>query len=244
MQAEQILRAMVEFADTLINHYDLHDFLQQLCERCVDVFDVTSAGVSLALAHALAVAAASDPTVELIEQLQTQTQEGPSREAYYGGVQVVEANLHTTGLRRWPRFAPAARKAGGPAAVFAFPMRLREERIGALSLFRGDPGPFDDADVEAAQALADIATIGILQARAIANAQTLTGQLQYALDSRVLIEQAKGMVAARGGSDTRAAFEQLRLHARRTHRPLRDVAQDVVDGALTLFGGSSSPRGP
>lgn len=243
MQTEQILTTMVEFADTLIHHFDLDDFLQRLCERCVEVFDVTSAGVSLvSAAGVLAVAAGSDPTVELVERLQDETQEGPSREAFYGGVQVVEANLHTTGLRRWPRFAPAALDAGVPAAVFVFPMRLRQERIGALALFRGDPGPFDHAEVRAAQALADIATIGILQARALAEKNTLTSQLQRALDSRVLIEQAKGMVAAHGDLAMPDAFEQLRLHGRRTGRALRDVARDVVDGALILPHRDSTSR--
>ncbi|MGH8929183.1 MAG: GAF and ANTAR domain-containing protein [Egibacteraceae bacterium] len=243
MQTEQILTAMVEFADTLINHFDVDDFLHRLCERCVEVFDVSSAGVSLASAvGVLAVAAGSDPTVELVERLQAETQEGPSREVFYSGVQVVEPNLHTTGLRRWPRFAPAALEAGVPAAVFVFPLRLREERIGALALFRGDPGPFDHAEVRAAQALADIATIGILQARAIAEKKNLTSQLQQALDSRVLIEQAKGMVAAHGSLAMRDAFEQLRLHGRRTGRSLRDVAQDVVDGSLILPRSHSIPK--
>lgn len=218
-----------------MNDYDVAEFLHRLCERCVELFGVASAGVTVAAPNGgLGMAAASEPSVEHIERLQIQTGEGPCIEAYRSGVQLMEQDLRGNGLRRWPRFAAAAMHDGGPAAAFAFPMRLRDQRLGSLNLFRDVPGPFDQTEAPVAQALADVATIGILQARAINDARTLAAQLQHALDSRVLVEQAKGMVAERGGFDVRAAFDELRRYARRNARPLRDVAADVVAGALVL----------
>ena len=117
-------------------------------------------------------------------------------------------------------------------SVYAFPLRLRDERIGAMNLFRHEPGHFSPADVEAAQALANVATIAILSQRRHDQAEVYKDQLQWALDSRVIIEQAKGMIAAQAGIGPTAAFELLRDHARSQQRRVRQVAQEIVDGTL------------
>lgn len=132
--------------------------------------------------------------MRVLEVFEVQNDEGPCLEAYRSGEQVVASDLGTAS-GRWPRFAPKAVEAGFHSA-FGFPLRLRADRIGALNLFCTTASDLEEADVRAAQALADIAAIGILQERALREANALSEQLQHALDSRVMIEQAKGIVAS------------------------------------------------
>ena len=132
---------------------------------------------------------------------------------------------------RWPMFVPEALDAGFEA-VYAFPMRLRDDRIGAINMFRRESGAFGDADVDAGQALADVATIGVLSERRIRSAEQRSERLQYALDSRIVIEQAKGALAERAGLDVGEAFERIRRYARGHRVKLRDVCREVIDGRL------------
>ena len=138
-----------------------------------------------------------------------------------------------------------ARPEAGYRAVHALPMRLREETIGALNLFRVHPGALRAPSCASGQALADVATIGILQERAIRRREVLAEQLQVALNSRVIIEQAKGILAERGRLDMAQAFALLRGHARSNNRRLSDLARGVVDGTTAeailrpLRGGTS-----
>jgi len=145
------------------------------------------------------VVAASSQAARLLELFQLQNDQGPCLDCFRAGQPVAAADL-AAAARRWPRFAPAARQAGF-AAVQALPMRLREQVIGALNLFRARPGPFDPADVRVGQALADVATISLLHERGMRRSDALNEQLQAALNSRVLIEQAKGKLAERLGLD-------------------------------------------
>jgi len=166
----------------------------------------------------------------VLELFELQSQEGPCLDCYRSGEPVVnEALSRSDG--RWPRFSAVARDAGF-WSVHAVPMRLRGEVIGALNLFRDDDGAMEEADVDAGQAFADVATIAILQHRAMIEAQVVNEQLQHALTSRVVIEQAKGVLSERTGFDMEQGFSRMRNHARNHNRRLVDVAQDVIDGTL------------
>jgi len=232
MPREALLaRTLVELADTLVADFDVVDLLTLLADRCVDVLDVAAAGLMLASPDGgLRVMASSSETMRVLELFELQAQEGPCLDAYRTGEAVVNQDLATVN-GRWPRFAPEA-LAAGFHSVHALPMRLRGSVIGALNLFHVDPGEMRRADVDAAQALADVATIAILQHRAAREAQVVNEQLNVALNSRILIEQAKGMVAERQALDMGQAFAALRIHARNHNLRLADVARDVIEGRL------------
>lgn len=228
---EQLYEAFVEAADTLVDDFDVIDFLHTLAERCVYLLDVDAAGLMLADQHGtLHATAASSENARLLELFELQTDAGPCLDAFHTGTAVVNADLRAN-HERWPRFAEAA-EANGFVAVHALPLRLRATVIGALNLFSAGPGrPLTDADTRAGQALADVATIGILAQRNIHQAELLTVQLQTALHSRVTIEQAKGMLAERLHISVDEAFDLLRQHARSHNLRLSDLAKDVAQGS-------------
>jgi transcriptional regulator with GAF, ATPase, and Fis domain len=231
MADERLVDTFVELADTLIDDFDVIDFLHLLVDRCVELLDVDAAGLLLADQHGhLQLVASSNEHVRVLELFQVQNDEGPCLDAFATGVRVSTGDLRI-GATRWVRFAAAATSAG-IAAVDALPMRLRTEVIGALNLFRSEPGELTDAALRKAQALVDIATIGLLQERAIRHHEIVTEQLQTALNSRIVIEQAKGLVAERLGIDMEAAFAALRTYARTNNRKLGDVARTVIEGRL------------
>lgn len=229
MDGERLVETFVELADTLVDDFDVIDFLHLLADRCVELLDVDAAGLLLADQRGrLRLIATSNEQARLLELFQLQNDEGPCLEAFAAGSPVSHPDLTGAG-ERWPRFAAAATEAGF-AAVDALPMRLRSEVIGALNLFRGRPGEMDTTALRTASALVDVATIGLLQHRSIHHHQVLTEQLQAALNSRVVIEQAKGLVAERLGVDMDTAFAALRGHARRHNRKLSLVAREVIAG--------------
>jgi len=168
--------------------------------------------------------------MRVLELFELQSQEGPCLDCYRTGQPVVNQDLATVN-GRWPRFAAEA-LAAGFHSVHALPMRLRGAVIGALNLFHIEPGEMRQADVAAAQAMADVATIGVLQHRAALEAQVLNEQLNHALNSRIVIEQAKGIIAERESLNMEQAFSTLRNHARYHNRRLVDVAGDVIGGTL------------
>ncbi|MEJ3742926.1 GAF and ANTAR domain-containing protein [Actinomycetes bacterium KLBMP 9797] len=224
----QLADVFVEMADTLIDDFDVIDFLHVLTERCVQLLGVSAAGLLLTdQRDALQVVAASSERTRLLELFQLQTDQGPCVDCFRTGQPVSVADL--TSASRWPRFTAAASEVGF-VAVHALPMRLRAEVIGALNLFDTTPGPLDEGKLRIGQALADVATIGLLQQRAIHRREVLTEQLETALRSRVLIEQAKGVLAERLHLDMPEAFTLLRDNARSHNRRLSDLAQAVVDG--------------
>jgi GAF domain-containing protein len=232
MPREALLaRTMVELADTLVDEFDVVELLTLLTDRCVEVLDVSAAGLILMAPEGdLRVMASSSEAMRVLELFELQSQEGPCMDCYRTGRPVVNQDLATVD-GRWPRFAPEAIEAGFHSAD-ALPMRLRGTVIGALNLFRAEPGALDDADIVAAQAFADVATIAVLQHRAAHEAQVVNEQLNHALNSRIIIEQAKGVLAERAGLDMEQAFARLRNHARNHNLRLVDVARDVISGAL------------
>jgi len=224
---DRLAAVLVEAADTLVDDFDLIEFLQRLTTHASELFDISAAGLLLADADGrLQPLAASDERAEMLELFQVQAAEGPCQDCYRGGAAVVNADLLNAG-DRWPRFAPKA-VASGYRAVHAFPLRLRQEVIGALNLFSARPGQMDPADMQAVQALADVATIGLLQERAIRRRDVLTEQLQVALNSRIAIEQAKGALAQIHDCTVDQAFDLLRSYARSNHRRLGQVAYQVT----------------
>ena len=224
-------RALVELADTLVADFDVVELLTRLADRCVEALDVAAAGLMVAGPGGdLRVMASSSEAMRLLELFEIQAKEGPCLDCYRSGQPVVNQDLATVN-GRWPRFAAEA-LAAGFHSVHALPMRLRGSVIGALNLFHTDAGEMQGADVEAAQALADVATIAILQHRATLEAQVVNQQLQNALNSRIIIEQAKGMVAERESLNMEQAFSALRNHARNHNLRLVDVAEAVIAGSL------------
>ena len=233
MSERLVAEAFVELADTLVDDFDVMDFLHQVTVRCAQVLGVSAAGVLLADQRgALRVAAASTEQTRLLELLQLQTDQGPCPECFHTGRPIAVADL-STATNRWPRFTAEARRAGF-ASVHALPMRLRTDIIGALNLFGSRPGALDQDTLRLGQALADVATIGLLQARAIHHRETVAEQLQTALNSRIIIEQAKGVIAERRQLDMEQSFTLLRGTARTNNRRLSELARAVVDGSETL----------
>lgn len=223
-----IADTFVELADTLASDYDVIDFLHLLVERCQEILAVDAAGVLLEDAEGtLTLAVASTEKMERYEQSELAHGQGPCIDAYRGVEQIVAETLHDA-HERWPDAVPAALELG-LHAVYAFPLRLRDDCIGALNLYREKPGPFDDDDIRLAQAFADVAAIGILQERMAADAAKRGEQLQHALESRIVIEQAKGVVMATAQVTSQQAFEMLRGHARSNRMKLRDLCVEVIE---------------
>jgi GAF domain-containing protein len=228
-----LAKTLVELADTLVADFDVVELLTLLADRCVDVLDVGAAGLMLAAPDGdLRVMASSSDAMRVLELFELQAQEGPCLDCYRTGAPVANEDLRVD-AGRWPRFGAEA-LAAGFRSVNALPMRLRGSVIGALNLFHVEPGPMREADVDAAQAFADVATIAILQHRATTEAYVLNEQLNRALNSRIVIEQAKGMTAERQGVDMEQAFAALRNHARNHNLRLADVATAVIEGALPV----------
>ena len=232
MDAELLSDTFVDLADTMVADFDIIDFLHMLTDRSVRLLEASAAGVMLADPRGeLRVAAASSEAAGLLELFQIQNDEGPCLACIRAARPVTAADLAAPG-QPWPRFAAAATKAGF-RTVEALPMRLRDQVIGALNLFRSEPAPFVPAERRLGQALADVATIGLLHERNLRRSETVAEQLQAALNSRVIIEQAKGKLAERLGTDMDHAFALLRAHARSTNQRLTDVARQFVDSTST-----------
>ena len=233
VSTERLADVFVEMADTLVDEFDVIDFLHHLADHSVAVSGAASAGLVLAdQDDRLHFMAASSQGARHLELFQLQHDDGPCLDSYRTGTPVIVTDL-ARAEGRWPSFTPRAIEAG-VHAVHAFPMRLRAQVIGALNLFAEEPLPLESTDVKIVQAMADVATIAILQERAIASAETLTEQLQGALNSRIVIEQAKGVVSRDHDVSVDAAFAALRAHARNHHLRLVDLAHDVVTGAVDL----------
>ncbi len=233
VREERIAGAFVELADTLVAEFDVLDFLHMLVERAVELLDADAGGIMLTDQRGrLEVLAASSHEVRLVELFELQNEEGPCLEAFRTGEAVT---MPGPGAMRaaWPAFTTRLAQAGFASAQ-AVPMRLRDEVIGALNVFRRAPGALGESDMRLARALADIGTIGLLQERTLRARDRLAEQLQGALNSRVLIEQAKGVLAERTGLAVEEAFVALRAHARHTGTPLVVVAADVVQGCQHL----------
>jgi GAF domain-containing protein len=229
---QDLAGAFVSLADTLVDDYDVIDLLTRLVEHSVGLLHADAGGILLADPHGLLrVVAASNEDAALIELMQLQNDEGPCLEAYRTATPVITPDL-SVATHRWPKFVAAALEQSVFRAVHAVPLRLRGDAIGALNLWSHRPGPIHADDLALGQALADIATIAILQERAIRRAEVLNEQLQSALTSRVIIEQAKGALAQYASVSMEQAFELLRRYARTHRRRLSEVATDLIEHAL------------
>lgn len=241
MKHELLVRTFVELADTLVDDFDMVELLTRLADRCVEVLDVDAAGIMLAGPDGdLRVVASSSDAMRMLELFELQADEGPCMECFATGEPVVNERLSASG-HHWVSFSPRAFEAGF-RSVHALPMRLRRQTLGALNLFRTTEGLLDETDVLAAQALADVATIALLQHRAASDAQMLNEQLTTALNSRIVIEQAKGMIAERTGADMGDAFSRLRNHARNHNLRLIDLARSIIDGTMPVGSLDPFPR--
>jgi GAF domain-containing protein len=232
----QIVDTFLALTDTLVRDFDALDMLTMLAERCVELLDVSAAGIILTGGESggLSVAAASSERSRLLEVFAVAIDAGPCVDCARTGEPVIVSDLTTDdAARRWPRFVAGASDAGF-RAVHALPMRSRDQVIGELALLHTDRHTLTGPDARLGQALADAATIGLLHERALRHAETVQEQLQSALNSRVIIEQAKGVIATQGAIGTDEAFTILRGHARRHGQRLSALARSVVDGSEDL----------
>jgi GAF domain-containing protein len=231
---ERLSDLFVEVADTLVDDFDVIDFLHHLTVHAADISGAGAVGLLLTDQQGnLQFMAASNSNGEHLELYQLQNVEGPCLDCFATGQPIANADL-LSAVDRWPLFAPLALELGY-RSVHAFPMRLREQTIGALNLFGTSGVRFEPAEVRVVQSLADVATIAILQEGKISRAEALTEQLQGALNSRVVIEQAKGAVSAIAGVLPDEAFELMRRHARSSNLRLVDVAQAVLASPTAEF---------
>jgi GAF domain-containing protein len=232
MTRESLLIAtLVELADNLVDDYDVIDVLTVLTHRCVEAVDVDAAGVMLASpAGELQFVASSSESMRVLELFQIQTNEGPCVDCFRDGLAITNHALSESD-GRWPLFTPKA-LAYGFRSVHSLPMRLRGRTIGALNLFRTHQGTLTEEDAAMAQGLADVATIAILQHRSTMDASVLNAQLNNALNSRIIIEQAKGMVRQATNCDMDQAFSRLRNHARNHNEGLTNLANRVINNAI------------
>lgn len=229
---QRLTQVFVELADTLVDEFDALDFLAMLAERSVELLDADSAGVIVDnMRGAMHVVASTSDQAELLELFELQNDEGPCLDCFKSGRPVVNVSLPEA-QERWPRFSAAAARLGYQS-THALPLRLRDSVVGAMNLFCVDNKILSDQDVTLGQALADIATIGLLQERAVRESGMLAEQLQTALNSRIMIEQAKGALLASARIPVDRAFELMRSYSRRNNVPVRVVASRVIDGDLT-----------
>lgn len=229
----RLAQVFVGLADTLVEEFDVVDLLQVLTEQCVELLHVDAAGIMLADQRGtLQLIAGTVEQSRSLELFELQIDEGPCPDCFRDGKAITNLSL-SDAQERWPQFTPAAIEAGY-RSTHAMPMRLRTQIIGALNLFNHQETRLDSIDLSVGQALADVATIGLLHERNLREQTVLSEQLQNALNTRVLIEQAKGVLAARSTITVNEAFIRLRSHARRHGLTLTSVAQNVIDGSLDL----------
>lgn len=227
-----LARTFVELADTLVDAFDVVDFLSLLAGRCRELFEPSEVGFLLAdHSGTLRVLASSSERLRLLELFELQNEEGPCYECYRTAQPIINRSLSPDDCR-WPRFAAEARTHGYVMA-HALPMRLRGTAIGAVNVLQDHGRPIADLETSLAQTMADVATIGLLQERAIQHASAMAGQLEGALNTRIVIEQAKGVLSVRVDADMDHVFALMRRFARNHNRLLADVAGDVIAGVLT-----------
>ena len=228
----QIVDAFVDLADSLVEDYDQLDFLYRLLEHGLPLVGAEAGGVLLWYQGRLHLVAASNEHSQDVEVLELQHDQGPACEAFHSGEAVRVDRLAGTAAR-WPRFTPVALDMGWNAAL-ATPLRLRHHVIGTFVVFWSAESPIDRVHEKLLRGFADVATIAVLQQRAVADVEAVNEQLHVALEGRLKIEQAKGMLAQQTGMKLGDAFEVLRRHARSTNRRLKEVAADVIDRALDV----------
>ena len=234
MNREQLVsKVFVELADTLVDNFDALDILHTLTERTVELLEADAAGIILSDQQGgLQAVASTSHEAGLLEVFVLQNAEGPCLDCFHTGEPIINVGL-AEARRRWPRFSQATAQLGY-RSTHALPLRLRSEVIGAMNLFCVTRTEISTEDLALAQALADVATIALLQERLVSEKHLLAEQLQYALNNKVLVEQAKGVLAERLHIEIDEAFIRLRSFGRRHRLPLREAAILVINGSLTL----------
>ncbi|MEX2562783.1 MAG: GAF and ANTAR domain-containing protein [Nitriliruptoraceae bacterium] len=232
VRERQIVETFVKLADTLVEDFDLIDFLSTLTARVVDIEIASEVGILLAdEAGHLQYMAASHERTHLLELFQVQSEEGPCQDCFATGQPVSVVDLEDE-RDRWPLFTPKA-LATGFRSVQAVPLRLRGTVLGAMNLFLTDTGGITSEGLSVVQAMADVATIGLLQQRELHRVHTVEGQLQHALNSRISIEQAKGIISERLHTTTDTAFDLMRKYSRDNNAKLSVVSREVVEGTIS-----------
>lgn len=232
-RASAVSASFVKLADALVGEYDVVDLLHTLVEECVELLDATAAGLLLAdMRGELQVLASTSEESYLVEVLQQQAGAGPCVDCYLSGKVVTIRDIAAEG-DKYPEFQAAALSQGF-RSVHAIPMRVRPRTIGALNLFRTEVGDVSAEDAAIGQALADVATISILQDRNVYEKSVVNDQLQRALNSRILIEQAKGVIAQISNVDMNEAFRRLRADAHAQHHTMRESAENVINRLISL----------
>ena len=239
-----VVDTLADLVDTLVTDFDITELFYRLVDTCVDLVLADEAGLLLMdRTGALGIGAATSASTHVVELLQLQVREGPCFDAFRSGEPVRTGPLDADDAREtWPEFAPMAVSAGFHSVV-AVPMRWRETTLGSLNLFRTHSGAASDQDVTAATALADLTTIAMVQAQAVDGAHEVIDQLQMALDTRVSIEQAKGIVAERSNLDVQLAFERIRSYARSSNASLSEVSRRIISGELDVAALTNSDDG-
>ncbi len=230
---QRLAEVFVEIADSLIDDFDVLDLLQRLSTRCVELLDVSAAGILLADGQGeLQVIAASDEHTRLLELFARQHDQGPCVECFHSGTPRTNIDLRRPDVTDlWPRFTPRALETGF-VVTHAIPLRLRDRVVGALNLFQASEHRLNDDDISLAQALADVATITILQQRTLEQSHVENAQLNSALTSRVLVEQVKGVLAERWDTSVDEAFLAFRSYARSHHLRLTELSRRILDGTF------------
>ncbi|KAA0921228.1 GAF and ANTAR domain-containing protein [Streptomyces apricus] len=238
---QRLLDILVEAVDTLTDDFDVIDFLHRLSTRCVELLDVQATGIMIVDEHdELQLIAASDETTRLLELFALQHDQGPCVRCYRSGQAQLNIDLTSrTATLGFGPFAAQARTAGF-TVTHALPMKLRHQVIGAVNLFDTRPGLLSDSDLQIGQAVADVATIALLQQRTLETSHLEKAQLQAALTSRVIIEQAKGILSERYGLSLDASFDTMRTYARPRKMRLTELARQVIDNT---FDGTFEPTG-
>lgn len=232
-RAGRVSAAFVKIADTLVADYDVFDLLHTLVDESVGILDAAAAGLVLVDPDGdLQVMASTSEESQLVEVLQLEAGAGPCVDCYRTGAVVTIDDIAAQGSR-WPLFQSSALSQGF-RSLHAVPMRLRSRTIGALNLFGHEVGPLTADDAAIAQAFADVATITLLQERAARESALINEQLQRALNSRILIEQAKGVIAHTSNVDMNAAFALLRGYARAHNQTIYETADKIINRRITL----------
>lgn len=225
--------AFVTLADTLVSDFDVFDLIHTLLEVCTEVLDTSAGGLMLAdAAGVLRLMASTREGVDFIEVAQLSAEAGPCWDCFQTGAPVTVGDISDV-ADVWPDFARAALDRGY-RSVHATPMRLRGRMIGTMNLFHTAIGEMNPRDIAIAQSLTDVATIAIIQEQRAHDLETVGAQLQHALDSRIVIEQAKGVIAQSQRISMDAAFGMLRRYARSTNRTLQSVSDDITSRRLQV----------
>ncbi|GAA1088934.1 GAF and ANTAR domain-containing protein [Kitasatospora arboriphila] len=230
-RVQRLTEVFVEVANSLTDDFGVIEFLQQLCERCVELLDVEAAGILLTDQQGrLMTIAASDERTHMLELFALQHDQGPCVDCYRTGTARVGIDLTDVQVAsEWRAFASQALQIGFVTAN-AIPMRLRGRVIGTLGLFQSTPGRLSADDIMLAQALADVATVAILRQRTLDDSELERGQLQSALTSRIAVEQAKGVLAERWQLSLDDAFAAFRTYARAHRLRLAELAGEIASG--------------